>query len=166
MPALLILLMSCAPTANKNKKRLAPATDYRTSGAAMPLLKMVTGDGSILTNDSLTAGNSVFLMLFNPTCDHCALVTDTLLHYYDHFKRTQLYLIAGDNMAPYLPEFIAAHHLKDYPDIKVGVDSAGLIQKILLYESLPQVNVYDSTHHLMQVFTGLQPAASYLPWIR
>lgn len=69
-------------------------------------------------------------------------------------------------MMPYLPEFVSAHHLEQYPSVRIGIDSSGLLQKTFLYEPLPQVNVYDRTRRLIRIFTGLQPGSSFLPYLK
>lgn len=153
---------------NKNKKEAPDRSEvrYREVGSPLPAFRVLTSAGSIYTNDSLPADGHLILLLFNPTCDHCGMVTDTLLRYYHEAQKSRLLLVAGDNMMPYLPGFIREHHIEKYPSVRVGVDSGRLIQKLFRYEPLPQVNIYDSTRRLVRIYTGLQPGSSFLPYLR
>lgn len=167
---LFVTVASFAPPQKKNKHRktaTAQNDTYRVTGSPMPDFRVITSNGSVLTNDSLEEAGNIILMLFNPTCDHCGMVTDTLLRYLKPAQKSRLLLVAGDNMMPYLPQFIKEHQLEKYPaaQISVGVDSSGLIQKTFLYEPLPQVNIYDSTRSLLRILTGLQPGSSFIPFL-
>lgn len=165
----LLILSAFAPPQKRNKKKQQARTEdqtYKNIGSPLPRFRVQTTDGTLFTNDSLSAEGTLILMLFNPTCDHCGMVTDTLLRYYDGTQKSRLLLVAGDNMMPYLPRFVAEHQVGKYPSVRVGVDSSNLIQKTFLYEPLPQVNIYDSTRTLRRILTGLQPGSSFIPYLR
>lgn len=161
----LITLAAFAPPQKKHKKRQVKES-YKEVGAMLPPFRVYTTTGTVFTNDSLSEAGNLLLMLFNPTCDHCGMVTDTLLRYYSGAQKSRLLFVAGDNMMPYLPRFIREHQLDKYPSVRVGVDSSQLIQQTFLYEPLPQVNIYDPTRHLVRIWTGLQPGSSFLPYLR
>lgn len=104
-------------------------------------------------------------MMFNPTCGHCEDVTLMLEKNLDLFKDNQLVLISGAAMMPYLDYFQATTKVFDYPRIRVGVDSAGTIEKTFVYNALPQINVYDKQGRLQKIFSQQITIDSLKPYL-
>lgn len=145
----------------------APQTgvDYKAIGAALPELRLVKQDRTTLRNADLNNGATLMLMLFNPTCEHCEDQTDTLRKYIYLFKKTNLILVAGPMMGPYLDMFKNGHKLDDYPTIQLALDSNAYADKTFLYQTLPQINIYDKNQKLVKIFVGNVPIDSLRQYI-
>lgn len=166
----LLPLVAFSPDRKKKKDQAtAPQVlggiDYHQPGSPAPDIRVVTPSGRVLTNDSLASKGNLLVMMFNPTCDHCADVTDTLRSHISWFQDTKMVMVAGDLMMPYLKDFIHDHNLNQYPTINIGVDSSGIINKIYNYNSLPQINVYNPERVLIKVMTGVPPIDSLRKYI-
>jgi hypothetical protein len=169
--AVLLLAGSCA-TAQKKVVDTRPkgtlpfkdtsATDYKLVGAPLPPFKVVTPQGKSITNANVPAGKHFFLMIFNPTCEHCEDVTRNLELSYNRFAEGQILLTATAGMMPYMEFFGNTTKVFDYPKIQVGVDSANLIDRIYNYGNLPQINVYSPAGKLVKIFNGGQTTADSL----
>ncbi len=129
-------------------------TDYKVVGAPLPPFRVVTPQGKSITNANVPAGKHFFLMIFNPTCDHCEDVTRKLELGYNRFDEGQILLTATAGMLPYMEFFGNTTKVFEYPKIQVGVDSANLIDRIYTYGNLPQLNVYSPAGKLVKIFNG------------
>src|SRR4051812_30862011 len=79
--------------------------DYRMLGAPMPELRLVTFDKAIVTNTNLVNDANLFIMMFNPTCEHCQEETIMLEKHIDLFKKSKMALVASPNMLSLLDFF-------------------------------------------------------------
>lgn len=154
---------------NKNKsENVAVDTaevDYKSLGAPLPELQLTTRDGSKLTEKDFANNANLFVMLFNPTCDHCQETTTILEKNIDLFDKSKILLIAAPSMIDYLEFYNNVTRYSKYPKITVGVDSAGYIDKVFRYESLPQINVYNKKRKLIKVFSGVTQIEDLKPFI-
>lgn len=141
------------------------AIDYRTLSAPLPAMQVFTPKGTFITNESVRNDANLFVMLFNPTCEHCEDETELLKKNIALFKASKLVMIAGNQMMPLLKDFIHNHKIDQYPTIQIGVDSAKLIEKIYNYNALPQINVYDHNRKLIKVMAGDTPIDSLKQYI-
>ena len=73
--------------------------------------------------------------------------------------------MAAPNMKDYFVFFENVTKVSKHPEINVGLDSAGFIDKTFVYQSLPQINIYDKERKLVKVFTGDVPIDSLKPYI-
>jgi len=145
--------------------------NYKAPGAPMPHIRLVAphpaeassgkkqdkaGGSRIVTDKELDNNANLLVMMFNPTCGHCEEQTELFTKSVFLFKKSRLVLMAGPMMLPYLEQFNSDHHISSYPATMVmGVDSSGFIEKTFLYETLPQINIYDHGRKLVRSFTGL-----------
>lgn len=154
---------------NKNKTEQAAIDtaniDYKAIGAPMPEIKAVTLKKETVTAKDFKSGGNLFIMVFNPTCDHCQSETTLLEKHIDKFKKTDLLLMAAPSMIDYLEFYNNVTRYSKYPKMVVGVDSANYIGKTFMYESLPQINVYDKDRKLIKVFSGETPIEKLEPYI-
>ena len=176
-----------APAAKTTEKQPAEI-DYKEMGAPMPRLKVklykdtakknnVTesaepmrkkrkADEKIyLTNEDVDNDGNLFVMMFNPTCSHCEDMAALLRNNISLFKKTQIVLQANPGMAQYIPDFVNRQHLNDYPTFHVGSDSADFINKIYLFQMLPQINIYDHDRKLIKTYNGEVPVDSLKKYI-
>lgn len=140
--------------------------DYKMLGSPMPELRLVTFDKAIITNASLANDANLFIMMFNPTCEHCQEETIMLEKHIDLFKKTKMALVASPNMMQLLDFFESVTKASKYPLFQVGVDSSGFINKAYGYQSLPQINIYDKDRKLIRTFNGDTPIDSLKQYIQ
>ena len=76
------------------------------------------------------------------------------------FKKNDVVFMAGPQMMSYLNSFYQATKIGNHPEIKVGVDSAFVIEKIYNYHTLPQLNIYNKQRKLIKTFQGDIPLDS------
>lgn len=165
----LLTLASFAP--QKQKKGMSPKsnpekTDYKALGAPLPDLRVISPKGQAISGKDVDTSGNLFLMMFNPTCGHCEDVTRMLEKNLGLFRDKQILLVAGAAMMPYLEYFNANTKVYDYPKIQIGVDSSDIIKNTFIYNSLPQINIYDKERRLVKIFTGEVPLDSLRPYIR
>jgi len=177
---LLILVLVCCSViafAQKSKKKhhssqnettnTGPKVDYRVLGSPMPPVNMVTMKGNRITNDDLKSDYNLLVMLFNPVCEHCEDQTELFKKNIFLFKNTRLVMMAGAMMMPYLEYFNNNHNVTEYPNtILLGVDSSSFIEKAFMYQTLPQINIYDKDRKLVRVFNGNVPMDSLRQYIQ
>lgn len=129
--------------------------DYKAIGAPLPPLDITTRTGEKHTEKDFKNYKNLLVMMFNPTCDHCQEETAILEKNIEQFKDTKLLLIAAPSMIDYLEFYNNVTRYSKYPEITVGVDSAGFIDKTFTYTSLPQINIYDKDRKLVKIFSGV-----------
>ncbi|XZF14466.1 hypothetical protein ACTHGU_22005 [Chitinophagaceae bacterium MMS25-I14] len=139
--------------------------NYREIGAPMPPVKMVTMKGKTITAADLKNDVNLFVMLFNPTCEHCEEETEILKKNIFLFKKNKLVLMAGSMMMPYLEYFNNNHQVSEYPTMIVGVDSSHFVDNAFLYQGLPQINIYNKERKLIKIFSTDVPIDSLKPFI-
>ncbi len=155
----------------KNKEEATEQTidtaniDYKALGAPLPPVRIVTHDTTVLTNKDFEGESNLLVMLFNPTCEHCQDETHILEKNMDMFNKTKILFVAAPSMLGYLQFFQNITKYRSYPKIVLGVDSAGYIDKTFLYQSLPQINIYNKDRKLEKVFSGQVPIDSLKPYI-
>lgn len=131
--------------------------DYRAMGAPMPDIRLVTMDNKVYTTEDLENKANIFVLLFNPTCEHCQEETLLLEKNIHKFKKSKIVLMASPNMGTYMEFFRNTTKYSQYPSLIVGLDSADFINKVYTYTSLPQINIYDKKRQLIKTFNGDTP---------
>jgi hypothetical protein len=156
----------------KSPNRTAPIVDttiridYRKIGTPMPAIWAVTATGEVITDTMLRNGANLFVMMFNPTCEHCEDMTRDIEKHIGLFKKSQIVLLAAPMMGPYLEYFDKTTHYTQFPSLKVGIDSAKFIDRTFNYEMLPQINVYDKDRKLIRSFSGISTVDSLRAYIQ
>lgn len=163
-----------------------PHIDYKQEGAPMPPLGFMSyndtsssadrdliakkypanvfkertdssGKYTFVTNEQFNNSGNLLVMLFNPTCSHCEDVTFMIEKHLDAFKKAKIILLANPLMEPYIPDFTERHHIARYPNMYIGLDSSKFIDKLFLYQALPQINIFDADHKLIKIYSGEVP---------
>ncbi|WP_118972550.1 TlpA family protein disulfide reductase [Taibaiella koreensis] len=138
---------------------------YRSKGAALPALKVIDTTGKIYTGEAFKGNNHFFVFLFNPTCGHCIEMAKLMGKNITTFKKNDVLFMAGAAMGPYMGSFYQASGIGSHPEIKVGVDSAGAVDKLYSYSTLPQINIYDKDRKLVKTFNGDTPLDSLKKYV-
>jgi protein-disulfide isomerase len=130
--------------------------DYKMPGAPLPKLKLTSGTDStiIITNEQLANDANLFIMTFNPTCDHCQAEATILKSNIFLFKKSKIVMVASPVMKEHLHVFEEAVNIKEFPSMQVTLDAGDYIAKTFTYQTLPQINIYNKERKLLKVFTG------------
>lgn len=138
---------------------------YKEIGDPLPELRLTTRKGEKLTEKDFDNGANLFVMTFNPTCDHCQEQTLTFEKHMDLFDKSKILLVAAPQMIDYFEFYNNITRYYKYPKMTVAVDSNGYIDKTYHYEALPQINVYDKKRKLIKIFYSDTPIELLKPYI-
>ena len=172
--ALLLLSLPLSLPAQRRKKQVSPPpqqdtpskVDYKSVGSSLPAIRAVYPGKAVYTSKDVQNDANLFIMLFNPTCEHCEEMTLAFEKNVGQFKRSNILLLAAPAMGPYLEYFGNNTHVGNYPHIRVGLDSSDFIQNTFRYEALPQVNVYSPEGKLLKSLSGITSIDSLKPFIQ
>jgi hypothetical protein len=142
-----------------------PAINHKEVGAPMPSIRLVTKQLKVVTDKDVKHDGPMFVMLFNPTCDHCITTANIIRKHEELFKNTKMLLMATPNQITNLQYFEDLTHYPQSKLLTVGVDSAGFIDRTYTYSALPQINVYDKDRKLVRIFNGEPTIDSLKPYI-
>lgn len=148
------VVMAYNDTSTEGKKKLSKKERKRAQKTATD---SVGGTYTVLTDKDFNNGANLFVMMFNPTCSHCEDVTFSMEDNIDHFKKSNIVLVAAKLMNEYIPDFAQRHHIASYPAMHIGWDSSKIIDNAYLYQALPQINIYDGKHKLIKTYVGEVP---------
>lgn len=189
---LTFVLCCIAATAQHKKKKTDNAENaaiaYDQIGSPMPPMLLVTTDSvpkrvkyktrnakylvspyytKMYTNDQFDNGANLLVMMFSPTCGHCEDVTDGLISKIDSFKKSKLILMSNNKVKMYLPGFARAHHVREHADVvTIGTDSTDFIKNTFLFQTLPQINIYDGDRKLIKIYTGVVPIDTLMQYVQ
>ena len=139
--------------------------DYQKLGSSLPTLRIVDTNNVSFTEKTFQDKHNFLLFMFNPTCGHCINMAKLIVGNHDAFKNNKIAFMASPQMTSVIGSFYQATGIGKYPEIKVGVDSAYAIEKIYNYQTLPQLNIYDSKRKLIKVFHGDITLDSLKPYL-
>ncbi len=128
-------------------------------------MRVVAETGKVFTEKDAAPGENIFILLFNPTCDHCHEATRVLGAADSLFKDGQVYLMATANMQPHLGYFANVTRHKEHPILRVGVDSTGFIEKTFNYQTLPELLIYDRSRRLVRTMSVTIAVDSLRPYL-
>ncbi|MEO6831310.1 MAG: hypothetical protein ABI169_03870 [Chitinophagaceae bacterium] len=140
--------------------------DYKLLGSPMPEMRVVYPKKGTYTGNDFKNKSNLFVMLYNPTCEHCESMAMDMTKHIDLFKTSQIVMMAAPMMVPYLEFFENTTKVQNFPKIKYGVDSSEFINKTFTYAGLPQINIYDADRKLIKIFTGIENVDSLKAYIQ
>lgn len=154
-------------TSQKAKHYKTGFEKFQKPGGELVPLRIVTGKLQAFTNKDFDTKNHFFLVMFNPTCEHCIKMTKLISNNAGQFSDSKVAFMAPATMMEYLGGFEQETGVYKHPEFVVGVDSAFAVDKLFMYGYyLPQINIYNSDHKLVKIFHGDTPIDSlmhYLP---
>jgi len=130
------------------------AIDYRSVGAPLRPFRFVTAAGRAITPADAPKEDNFFVMMFNPTCDHCQEAARLLGKHDAEFKDGQLVLVATPNQLLNLELFENVTKVSQHPKFAVALDSSGFIDRTFAYRGLPQLSIYNRERQLIRYFVG------------
>lgn len=163
--ALLLLLVSLVSKAQQPAQHTSKEADHHVLGSPLPVIRFVDSNGVEYNNDSLAGEGNLFVMMFNPTCEHCESMTVNMGLHEKEFGDAKVFLAAAPAMGPYLSYFYNNTKVGEHPKFKVVLDSCDFIQKTFTYTSLPQINIYNSKRVLIKILTGTETMDELRPYL-
>lgn len=115
----------------------------------------------ILLLDSATKFNSFYiqegrytmLMFFSTDCDHCQMMTDSLIRHMPAFKNVQMVMAAPQDLQQ-IRTFYQKNGLKKYRNILMGKDINMFFHKFYQAYYVPVIVIYDKQKKLLKCFEG------------
>ncbi|NCX96774.1 MAG: hypothetical protein EBX41_10320 [Chitinophagia bacterium] len=142
-----------------------PQGDFSAIGSPLPpfigiipkeLIK--PGMPTTFSNSDIKGKGNLFMMIFDPTCDHCQNQTKMIAENINLFQQSDIFLLASPVFKDYTADFTRIVNASAYPKIHIGVDSIDFVKKIILYNSLPQLNIYNHERKLIKTISGQIPS--------
>jgi hypothetical protein len=163
------LFMGCAYNGfcqKDEEPKLPPAMAayyYKSVGAPMPPVNIKVGD-KIVTSKDLKNKANLFLMIFNPLCDHCQHTTQKVIEKIGALDKSHFMLVATPEMKQYMGTFDSVTQVSKYPKLQVGYDSS-TIARLNTFMGLPQINIYDKDRKLIKILTSDFPIDSLVKYM-
>jgi hypothetical protein len=88
---------------------------------------------------------------------HCEDATFKIEDNIKLFKKSKIVLLTGEKSKMYIPDFAQRHRIVRYPAMYIGYDSSTFIDDVFLYQTLPQLNIYNAERKLIKVYCGDVP---------
>ncbi|MFZ4751701.1 MAG: TlpA family protein disulfide reductase [Chitinophagaceae bacterium] len=132
-------------SANYEKPKAAP-------GAPLLEFNVVGHDEKIYFSRDIPFGKPVVLVLFNPSCGHCAEVAQKIKAQINQFLDVQFVFITGLNLLGELKTFAESTGIQDQKNIIVSADNSDVTKEIFEYKGIPQIMVYNKDHFLQKTF--------------
>lgn len=119
-----------------------------------PPVKLLLADStSYFSKDMLPKKKPVFLVVFNPECDHCQHETEDILKNIDRFKDIQIVMATSAEFG-LMKNFIEHYNLADYKNIVVGYDRNFFLITFFQMHNMPFLGFYNEKKELISVFEG------------
>ncbi len=120
----------------------------------------------VYTDKDLLGKGNLFILTFNPMCEHCTEVTTMLIEHIAMFKHSRIVLIGSPDLVGNFSFFMHGLHRKSLPpQMLLGIDASGYIDNTFTYEGLPQVNIYGHDGKLLKVFVSGVTMEALKPYI-
>ncbi|MBK8685097.1 MAG: hypothetical protein IPN26_08890 [Bacteroidetes bacterium] len=132
-------------SANYEKPKAAP-------GAPLLEFNVVGHDEKLYYSRDIPFGKPVVLVLFNPSCGHCAEVAQKIKAHINQFLDVQFVFITGLNLLGELKTFAESTGIHDQKNIIVSADNSDVTKEIFEYKGIPQIMVYNKDHFLQKTF--------------
>ncbi len=148
--AILLLLLSSVASFAQADTTTPPYKLYPT----IPAFRLLMLDSSTVFNTyNIQEGHPVLFMFFGPDCDHCHMLTDSILANMSSFKHVQICMLSPTSLSS-IRTFYNNMNLKAYKNILVGKDFEYFFPKYYKAYYVPFLAVYDRHKKLVRVFDG------------
>lgn len=149
-PLFLLVLLSKGLFAQEK-----PQEFYKEMGSPLPPFLIVDKAGNSHTEAEFNKEGTLFLFMFNPTCEHCINMAKMLGAHEEEFESSNIYFVAVPDMREQLDFFYEQTGADSFKHITIGTDSLDVIRKLYNFVLLPQLNIYSRDERkLIQVLSG------------
>lgn len=120
----------------------------------MPAFQLLSLDSqNVLNTYNIPEGKPTLLMFFSPDCDHCEMMTDTLIKHMDDLKHVQICMFSPTYLSS-LKAFYDKKGLKNYRNIIMGKDYESFFPRFFKANYVPFLVLYDKHKKYVKVFEG------------
>lgn len=146
----LLLISASSSYAQGNAADSLPYIKYPT----LPAFKLLMQDSETVFNTyAIPEGKPTLLMFFSPDCDHCQMVTDTLIKHIDELKDVQIYMLTPMSLTA-IKGFYEKMGLKKFKNIVVAKDYEIFFPRFYKAYYVPFLVAYDRHKKYVKSFEG------------
>ena len=132
-----------------------PQESYKEIGSPLPPFLIVDRDGKSHAEAEFNKDGTLFLFMFNPTCEHCINMAKMLGAHEEEFGNSNIYFVAVPDMREQLDFFYEQTGADTFKHITIGIDSIDVVRKLYNFVLLPQLNIYSKDDRkLIEVLSG------------
>ncbi len=120
----------------------------------LPPFKILLQDSATIFNTyHIKKGKPTVLFFFSPDCEHCEMVTDSLLKYMPRMREADFYMFTFMPLSELRP-FVKRHHLDELKNVVLGKDYEFFFPMYYKATTVPWLVVYDRQKHLVKAWNG------------
>jgi thioredoxin-related protein len=129
---------------------------YKRFPELPPFKLMLAPDSIKFEKADLKKKTATVIMIFSPDCDHCIHATKELLANINLLTKAQI-IMATSLSFDHVQKFYTDFKLKDFPNIKAGIDNTYFLATLYAVRSFPSIYVYDKKGKFKAFFEGTVP---------
>jgi thiol-disulfide isomerase/thioredoxin len=123
-------------------------------GRPIPSIQLQLADSTTWLNTAdIPTGKPFIIFGFSPSCVHCQNLTLRIKKDYKEFKDIPIYYLTTDRFKNMM-SFYRFYKLAEYPNIKMGRDSANIFFHYFNKKTTPVIAIFDAKKRLRRVFPG------------
>lgn len=115
---------------------------YETIREVPPFNLLIVNDSTMFAKANLAKKKKTMIFIFSPSCEHCKHAMEEIIANYSKFKNVNI-VMATVTKYEYTKKFYDEFKLKDYPNIKVGVDADYFLGRFYEVRTYPSIFLYD-----------------------
>ena len=119
-----------------------PVPAYERLNEVPPFNLLLVNDSTMFAKANLEKKKPTMIFIFSPSCDHCKKATEEMIAKFDKFKNVNI-LMATVTKYQYAKKFYDENNLKNYPNIKMGVDADYFLGRFYEVRTYPAIFLYD-----------------------
>jgi thiol-disulfide isomerase/thioredoxin len=130
------------PTDSSKVKEQPKLPAYETIREVPPFNLLIVNDSTMYAKANLAKKKKTMIFIFSPSCEHCKHATEEIIANYAKFKNTNI-VMATVTKYEYTKKFYDENNLKNFPNIKVGVDADYFLGRFYEVRNYPSIFLYD-----------------------
>lgn len=122
-------------------------------GQLLPEFNILLIDSNYMNTKNIKSGKPTVFFIFSTYCPYCKSQLLSILDDTSALRNAHIYMISKEPM-PELIQYYQAAHLEKYPNISMGVDTAGFLGDYMNIKGIPYLALYDSEKKLRKAYLG------------
>jgi cytochrome oxidase Cu insertion factor (SCO1/SenC/PrrC family) len=159
-----ILFITSTISAQNGSTNVVDTPAYVRIPEIPPFNLTLVNDSTAFDKSHLAKKKKTLIFIFSPSCDHCIKATDEMIANIDKFKKVNI-VMATVTSYFFTKKFYDEHNFKNYPNIKVGVDTKyflGTFYGIKMYPAIFLYNKKGKFEHRFQSSDSMETIAKML----